>query len=543
MTDVSVRDIAVERTRVRCRELHGRAIEWLARSLGCFDPFTYPASDRRGRLAARKALVELAGLLLQQRRVGLRDDDDRYETMVDLLAGVASRRPYRDLIARQHRSLWLFGLPYAALRAWGRDDDELRAMLEQAVAARYPVSWERLPFRYLDYANFLKAGGVAHSAPTAHQVFPLTLLSARPNVAELEDDDVYAITHAVFYLTEFGAGESTWPDGFDRRDATELIDTLLWQCVVNEHTDLTAELLISAVCVGVARSGATDAGWDLLHRLQLPNGAIPAPDRLLPPPYAGERDDPAYMDWRRCYHTTVMSAMACISRGRALAAPGARRPGAATSNVVPSANAVSRRAASNRVAQALHGGVAWLREHAGDSSSRAAADAADTPPSIAEIAACADLRALLESESTEHNAQHSALPFPMSSRSALSLTRSAMHGDVGMSTRARWGAYAVRAFREYRLDNAAILVSAIALAGGATDRAVRDVAEALLAQQRVDGSFGYAATDVENGELAATRREWTGWIVWALAAVLDPEAVRPAWAGALDLSRAQLAAR
>lgn len=543
MTDVSARDIAAERTGGRCRDIQERAIEWLGLSLDCFDPFTYPASDRRGRLAARKALVELAGLLLQQRQVGVRDDDERYEAMVDLLASVASRRPYRDLIARQHRSLWLFGLPYAALRAWGRDDSELRAMIEQAVSARYPVTWERLPFRYLDYASFLNAGAVAHSAPAAHEVFPLTLLSARPNVAELEDDDVYAITHAVFYLTDFSSRESSWPDGFDRRDATELIETLLWQSVVNEHTDLTAELLISVVCLGVAPSGATAAAWELLHRLQLSNGAIPAPDRLLPPPYAGERDDPAYTEWRRCYHTTVMSAMACISQGRVAAAPGEPRAGIATANDAPSANAASQGAGSSRVAHALRTGAAWLREHAADSSSRAALDAADTAPSIAEISACADLRTLLELESTKHNAQRSALPFPMSNRSALSLTRSALHGDVGMSTRARWGAYAVRAFREYRLDNAAILVSAIALAGGATERAVRDVAEALLAQQRVDGSFGYAATDVENGELAAARRTWTGWIVWALVAVLDPDAVRPAWADALDLSQAQLTAR
>lgn len=484
MTSGTIRHAAIEPGVAEVRPLHDRAIEWLGRSLEWFDPFTYPASDRSGRLAARKALVELASLLLQQRQIGARSDDDRYAAMVDRLATVAGQRPYRDLIARQHRTLWLYGLVYAALRAWGRDDDELRAMLEQAVVVRYPVTWERLPFRYLDYLNFLGVGGVPHSLPSAKEVFPLTLLSSAPNVAELEEDDAYAITHAVFYMTGFGADDSRWPDGFDRHDAAELIETLLWEYAIAAHADLTAELLICAACLGVARGEAAAAGWALLQRLQLQSGAIPAPDHLVPRADGGERDDTVYLEWRRCYHTTLMSVMAAISHTHA-----AREPAPRTR--IATAEYAASEASAPRLTDALHRGHVWLRD------STAKVDAIDA--------------------------------LPLDGGTGLSLARSALFGDVGPSTRARWGVDAVRAFRDYRLGDAAIIVSLIALGGGAKDRAVRDVVDALLAQQRLDGSFGYAASVVESGDVSALRRLWTARITWALEGIAQPDALRPMW--------------
>ena len=563
------------------RQVEDRAIGWISRSLDCFDPFTYPAVDRRGRLAARKALVELAALLLQQRQMGSRSDDKRYIAMVDRLATVSARRAYRDLVARQHRTLWLYGIPYAALRAWGRDDRELRTMLEQAVAVRYPVTWERLPFRYLDYLHFLDAGGLAHSVLPAGQVFPLTLLSSAPNVAELEEDDLYAITHAVFYMTAYGAGESHWPVEFDQRDAAELIETLLWECVIAEHADLTAELLICAACLGGAASGAAIAGWDLLQRLQLPSGAIPAPDHLIPRAYRGERDDPAYLEWRRCYHTTVMSAMACISHAHDARQPAMPEAGIGTVVGEPALpDDGSAGVSASRLTSALHSALAWLRESAGGGSAfatlvaqagaaaprlgqpdtdaltlraaRAAAVAAvDAHLSVAEIVACAELLGLVaatlrrggaESEavdalfavvSTEADSTGPDVSLPLDGRAALSLARTAVNGELDSTTRAQWGVHAVRAFRDYRLGDAAIIVSAIALGGGEQDRAVRDVVGALLAQQRIDGSFGYAATDVEDDTVAALRRLWTARIVWALTGLVQPSAVRPMWVDAL----------
>ena len=516
MTSGTTRDVVMEPAAAEWRPLHDRAIDWLGRSLGWFDPFAYPSADRRGRLAARKALVELASLLLQQRQIGARTHDERYAAMVDRLAAVAARRSYRDLIARQHRTLWLYGLVYAALRAWGRDDSELRAMLEQAVVVRYPVTWERLPFRYLDYINFLDAGGVAHSLLPAQQVFPSTLLSSAPNVAELEEDDVYAITHAVFYMTAYGADESRWPDGFDRRDAAELIETLLWEYAIAEHADLTAELLICAACLGVARGDAAAAGWELLQRLQLPNGAIPAPAHLVSRAYPGERDDPAYVEWRRCYHTTLMSAMAGISHTHAAHEPAAPRAGSAT------AGDASAGAFARRLASALQRAHAWLRD------SGAEVEAVDV---------------LLASAATARDANDPDPSLPLDGRTVLSLARSAMFGNASASTRARWGVHAVRAFRDYRLDDAAIIGSVIALGGGANDRAVRDVVDALLAQQRLDGSFGYAAADTETGEVSALRRLWTARIAWALEGIARPDALRAMWEQAMLRSRIEPTSR
>ena len=553
------------------RDVGQRALAWLRRSLECFDPFTYPAGDRMGRLAARKALVELAGLLLYRRRTTVdapRNDDGAadiaYTAMVDGLADIAARRPYRDLIARQHRSLWMYGLPYAALRAWGREDPELRWMVEQAVAARYPVTWERLPYRYLDYLRFLDAGAIPHALAPAGDVFPLTLLHAEPSVAELEEDDVYAITHGVFYMTDYGLAAEPWPRGFDVDSAADLIEALLAQHAAEEHTDLTAELLICTASMGISGGDAVDAGWRLLSTSQSPGGAIAAPDRLIARSYSGERDDALYREWKRCYHTTLMTAMASLC---------AERAGAATARQ-PRGRSHSQRAVS-AVGDALRRGLAWLDAEAQRSESwealLAAAGAgiaahvstATAPTSAVDaneqpalhlaftnlaartehVVAAADLLTLLAATpgmrarsrdvidkllarlpaGAAHRAERSTA---MDGATALGLYRAAMHGDAGYSQCGIWKVQAVRAVRDYRLGDAAVLVMVLIIAGHESGRIVRDVVEALLAQQRFDGSFGYAAADVEDDAVASLRVSWTARAVCALAAYLQPESAR-----------------
>ena len=564
-----------------------RAIGWLQRSLDCFDPFTYPAHDRMGRLAARKALVELSGLLLYRKRatvlpVGEVDGatDDPYAAMVARLASIAARRPYRDLIARQHRSLWMYGIPYAALRAWGRDDVELRWMVEQAVAARYPVTWERLPFRYLDYLRFLEAGAIPHALASAGAVFPLTLLYAEPNVAELEEDDVYAITHAVFYMTDCGLELDPWPERFDRDSATELILVLLQQFAAANHTDLAAELLICASSLGLGECAAVESGWRLLSASQSTDGAIAAPEHLIGGAYSGERDDPLYREWKRCYHTTLMAALASLCADRAaLAVDTARR------SEPQQAMRLEARQSSSRVAQGLRRALTWLGEQAQRqtgwpallaAAGAAVATRAATPSTAASTIhatehallwvtsgarvidadqgrAAADLLALLAATLRLQPRPPSALgdllaltpgfdgdaadcSAAMDGASVLELFRAATDGVAQRPEQASWSVNAVRAFRAYRLGDAAAIVTALILAGHAKDRVVRDVLEALLAQQRVEGSFGYAALDIEDDAVATIRVIWTARAVCALAAYLEPERARQLFATATGVN-------
>jgi hypothetical protein len=152
-------------------------------------------------------------------------------------------------------------------------------------------------------------------------VFPLTLLAGAPNAVELKDDDVYAVTHALFYVTDFGMCAAEWPSTFDVADAAGLVATLTRRSQSLGNADLTAELIASSLCLGVVASPEMDSAWRFLQNAQQPDGRIEGPAGFVDEARAEELGGPAYRDWITSYHTTMVVALAALMARRAQSDP------------------------------------------------------------------------------------------------------------------------------------------------------------------------------------------------------------------------------
>jgi hypothetical protein len=300
-------------------------------------------------------LAELALLLACRRRLDPSAPNGDYLGLLDLVTDVSGRRSHRDLIARHPRSLWMYGPICAALRLWGREDPELRWMVSQAVSAGYPVHWERLPYRYLDYLHFLDLAGFPHYLESLGDAYRYTLLASSPNALELTEDDAYTITHTVFYMTDFGLRRPPWPASFDPTRASELVEDLLRHYRVQEQSDLVAELIICAACLGNDPAGELSQAWRHLLHHQAPDGAVQTPEHLVGGPSLEGRPE-GEQRWMRCYHTTTMVAVAALVSRHAL---GNSDVGAAGHHR-PLAPARASRPAPDPVG-GLARGAAWLR--------------------------------------------------------------------------------------------------------------------------------------------------------------------------------------
>ncbi|MEU5811858.1 hypothetical protein [Streptomyces sp. NPDC047718] len=289
----------------RRRAVEDRAVAWLAARRGLLDPRT-TQPDRV--LFTRKALIETAFLVGLRARLDDAPLAGDFAAIFEQVEGIAARPSYREMIARDEQALLLYAGTYAALRLCGREDPEFRRIIQHAVDGGYAAAFERVPYRQLDLIHTLYLCGIEHDLPPMDAVLPFTLLCRRPNVLKLADRDIYAITHTLFYATDFGQRKPAWPRGHDSGRAVELIEALLVLAEARANADLVGELLCCLYCLGVTASEAADRAWAFLESVQEDNGRVNGPEGIIHPGL--NSGDEEFRHWAEGYHTTIVTALA-----------------------------------------------------------------------------------------------------------------------------------------------------------------------------------------------------------------------------------------
>ncbi|WP_411137900.1 DUF6895 family protein [Streptomyces sp. C10] len=534
------------------RAVETRAVAWLAARRTLIDP----AEAAPGRvLFARKALIETAFLVGLRARLDPEPLDGDYAALLDQVEEIAARPSYRELIARDEAALLLYAGTYAALRLCGREDPEFRQLITQAAAGGYAAVFERIPYRQLDLLHTLELCDVPHTLPAVDDVLPFTLLCNRPNVVKLTDRDIYALTHTLFYATDFGLREPRWPRGFDPGAAVELLEALLVLTLGRQNADLVGELLCCLLCLGVRDSEEGRRAWEFLAAVQEADGRVNGPPGVVHPGLAD--GDEAYRHWATGYHTTIVAALAALlDRSPRVV----RRPRPSAPKPRPA------------VEQPLRRAVVWLadtsRRHAPAASLPAAAAVAHAAGALEEPELARplllDFSERLADADAEvwqghgmevvgefayglraHGITCASLDlFLKSTAAAVELLDrvppQAVHNVrrlVGLGLLAPQRATALTggveapppapetavtelpgAWKDYHLGHIAGFVRDSARAGRAQHRITRDAVSFLLAQQSSCGAFGRPAHD-DPSHRERTMMSWTQSTVTALAAV------------------------
>ncbi|WP_241788153.1 hypothetical protein [Streptomyces sp. PRh5] len=289
----------------RRRAVEDQAVAWLAARRDLLDP-RHAKPDCV--LFTRKALIETAFLVGLRARLDDAPLDGDYAAILEQVADIASQPSYREMIARDEQALLLYAGTYAALRLCGREDTEFRRIIQQAVDGGYAASFERVPYRQLDLLHTLYLCGIEHDLPPMDTVLPFTLLRQNPNVLKLADPDIYAITHTLFYATDFGQRKPVWPRGYSPGRAVELLEALLVLCEARGNADLVGELLCCLYCLGITDSEAADRAWAFLETAQEDNGRVNGPEGIIHPGLDNGNAD--FRHWAEGYHTTIVTALA-----------------------------------------------------------------------------------------------------------------------------------------------------------------------------------------------------------------------------------------
>ncbi|MFF4588704.1 DUF6895 family protein [Streptomyces sp. NPDC001388] len=543
----------------RRRAVEDRAVAWLAARRAMLDPRNAQPGTV---LFTRKALIETAFLVGLRARLDGSPLSGDYAEILEQVQDVARQPSYREMVARDEKALLLYAGTYAALRLCGREDLEFRHLIQQATSGGYAAAFERVPYRQLDLLHTLYLCGIEHDLSALDTVLPFSILCRRPNVLKLADRDVYAITHTLFYVTDFGMREPAWPRGYNPGEAVELLEALLALAEAHANADLVGELLCCLYCLGITESQAAHRAWEFLESVQEDNGRVNGPEGILHPGLDSDDDD--FRHWAEGYHTTIVAALAgLLGRSpRRLDRPRPDLPPADVSLTVPLRRAVlwlcdesmrkdARLGLAGITAAAV--GAAAIREHhvVRPALEHYAASVTDWPPAFwqeqgMEVAgefALALRAAGVGCPSLEHFLKATAdvvssldrIPADVSdnvhrlislgflSPSAAAIPRQTVpHERHGYPLQAAVSLCEAR--KTYHLGQIAATIRTLARDGWGRHRITRDAVSFLIAQQHTTGAFGYPACDDRTTRDQA-RYAWSRSAVTALAAAADPPAL------------------
>lgn len=199
------------------------------------------------------------------------------------------------------------GLLWVALDSFDCGNiSQRRLMCELWEREPFPVQpHERSPYRLLDQAWVSsKARGVLHPAIESGVLLPFTSLGNLDGAPFMHSSDLYALTHAAMYMTDFG--EWALPNVF----ASEVIGALSLSRLLDEDFDLAAELALADVLVGDATA---DEGQIVVRAVL--NDVFDSLGYVPSPTYdQGECNlaaDPETYIRFHSYHTTFVYALLC----------------------------------------------------------------------------------------------------------------------------------------------------------------------------------------------------------------------------------------
>jgi hypothetical protein len=292
--------------RASLHRLFAGTTEWLTRNLEFFSPFAdIPGLPPQRRV---KAVLELALLCHCAAR---RNAADTYLSEAAAFLGMLWRRPdFLDLLAVPDPHYGrLYPLIYAALAPRG-SSAELRAtaLARLAKHSQMPTPGQSAYLR-AETRYYADKAGMAHGVESYEIMLGHGLLGEPATGLPITDQDIYALAHAIFYISDFGFHDPPLPAS-SREKSVRRVSHLTTQYAANGSWDLTAELVIAQFCLGgdPLNSPSGVAGILSLADAQSANGALPGRSAA-----RRARDSAsAATRFQRQYHTTLVAALMSV---------------------------------------------------------------------------------------------------------------------------------------------------------------------------------------------------------------------------------------
>ncbi len=183
-----------------------------------------------------------------------------------------------------------------------------RSHFENLLVTGYFNGMDRVPYRDMDLAYSLWRIGLEASPDVMEPMFAATAFGRKQHLARYSIDDIYSLTHALFYLTDIGQRplDETLDPSLAGRLRRELV-ALTAIMIRADNVDVLGELLLNWMFCGLKADALEqkifDAGVERVLGALTPSGALPSTHRSRRRALAGEAG------FHELYHTTLVGAL------------------------------------------------------------------------------------------------------------------------------------------------------------------------------------------------------------------------------------------
>lgn len=272
--------ISIFRDNEQRARLTAGVLSWLTANLERFDPpqeddvaDEAPEHVMPGR--SRKAFGELGlALSLAQRSAELREHEDIARLSRAWLAMARERNIFFDARRRVHL-VPLMIVALTVFAALDRAPESARQSLQTVLDRHFIDRAELSAHPRLDLKYYLDVLGLRHAFESDEALFARSSLIDPPAIPYAQRSDLYAITHLIFDLTDFGARDFRPLAGPHFDSIRDYVTLALATSLAERDFDLAVEFLICRICLVDRDDEINRAAADALCEAQRPAGFIP----------------------------------------------------------------------------------------------------------------------------------------------------------------------------------------------------------------------------------------------------------------------------
>jgi hypothetical protein len=288
---------------------YNNAFNWIDQNIELFNPLKYENESNTLGLYQTKALGELGLLCMLYHRCSKGVLEPKVEHFLLFIYEIWQRPEYQERIVRRPEFFQIYTMIYVVLQRCAIINDSSKEIIQRTLDQGYVTATETTAMRLLDRRHLLDCGKFQHNLPSYEELYKNTLLAKTPPVIYLTDTDVYAITHTLFYLTDFGRCSMIKLDGEHLAKVCWIIETLLGLYLRRKHWDLVGELLLTCQCLHWYPEIIFEMAWEALLEAQLADGSIPGPRFSVEQLSSMDSVQKISYCFEQNYHTTIVNAM------------------------------------------------------------------------------------------------------------------------------------------------------------------------------------------------------------------------------------------
>lgn len=252
-----------------------------------------------------KPLAELMFLLTALNRHGVRNSS--LDELSDSAALEANRFDWHELAAYDPSAATGMALVADFFRTIGRPEPFDSRFFGSLNQIEYFEGMDRLPYRDMDLAYNLARIVSPHYQQDIARWFRSTAFGRKQHVARYTIDDVYSLTHAIFYLADLGMRNPK--ELLDAATAARLrseLATLTGAMTRADNTDVLGELLMCWIFCGIEATPLNQIVFD--HALHQMMAAVTADGAVAPTASIFHQAKEGKATFKQLYHTTLVGA-------------------------------------------------------------------------------------------------------------------------------------------------------------------------------------------------------------------------------------------